>query len=272
MSAPAAARSVVVDDATASALGSLRTLRSVDEIVDAAPQVLTRMGFERVIFSDVSDGVWTPLEIHIPRDAPWALDILEAGRSAPQDLSPTLIETDMIKQRRPYIVSQVQDNPRVNRPIAAASKSSAYLAAPVVVGDEVGVLLHVDRYFGGASFSGFEATQLAVFAEALGMAIERAQLTERLARVAADLGSLTMGISGFSTREPAAPTKPASPLADLTPREQEVADLVAEGYTNGRIAAELFLSEATVKSHVKHILRKVGASHRAEAVAKLLRS
>ncbi|RYJ00529.1 MAG: GAF domain-containing protein, partial [Actinomycetales bacterium] len=176
VSALAAAQSVVVDDVTARAVSSLRSLRTVDEIVDAAPQVLTSMGFERVIFSDVTDGVWTPLEIHIPRDAPWARDILEAGRSAPQELTPQLIETDMIRQRRPYIVREVQDNPRVNQPIAMSSRSSQYLAAPVTVGDQVGVLLHVDRYFGGAPFSSFEATQLAVFAEALGMAIERAQL------------------------------------------------------------------------------------------------
>jgi DNA-binding NarL/FixJ family response regulator len=48
--------------------------------------------------------------------------------------------------------------------------------------------------------------------------------------------------------------------------------MVAGGLTNAQIAAELVLSEATVKTHVKHVLRKLGARHRAEAVALFLRT
>lgn len=43
------------------------------------------------------------------------------------------------------------------------------------------------------------------------------------------------------------------------------------GHTNARIARRLVISEGTVKSHVKHILRKLGAANRAEAVARWLR-
>jgi DNA-binding NarL/FixJ family response regulator len=53
----------------------------------------------------------------------------------------------------------------------------------------------------------------------------------------------------------------------LTPREWEVVDLLYEGRTTEQIAESLVLSVETVRSHVKHILRKLGARSRAEAVA-----
>ena len=55
-------------------------------------------------------------------------------------------------------------------------------------------------------------------------------------------------------------------VADLTNREMQVLALVARGMTNTEIAAELFLSVETVKSHVKHIYTKTGAQGRAQLV------
>jgi DNA-binding NarL/FixJ family response regulator len=52
----------------------------------------------------------------------------------------------------------------------------------------------------------------------------------------------------------------------LTAREWEVIDLLHEGHTTDQIAAILVLSTETIRSHVKHILRKLGASSRQEAV------
>jgi DNA-binding NarL/FixJ family response regulator len=56
------------------------------------------------------------------------------------------------------------------------------------------------------------------------------------------------------------------PIA-LTPREQEVLRLVAEGRTNGEIGAELFISTKTASVHVSNILAKLGVSSRTEAAA-----
>ncbi|MFI5583786.1 response regulator [Amycolatopsis sp. NPDC051758] len=52
----------------------------------------------------------------------------------------------------------------------------------------------------------------------------------------------------------------------LTTREAEVLVLVARGLTNPEIAAELYIGEATVKTHINNTFAKIGARHRAEAV------
>jgi DNA-binding NarL/FixJ family response regulator len=63
-----------------------------------------------------------------------------------------------------------------------------------------------------------------------------------------------------------APPRDASVLDDLTEREREVLVLVARGMTNGDIAKHLFLSEGTVKTHVKRIFSKLGLHDRTQAV------
>jgi DNA-binding NarL/FixJ family response regulator len=56
-------------------------------------------------------------------------------------------------------------------------------------------------------------------------------------------------------------------IEDLSPREREVLELMAEGLRNREIAERLFLSEATVKTHVRHLLDKLRLRNRAEAAA-----
>ncbi|HEY2569963.1 MAG TPA: response regulator transcription factor [Solirubrobacteraceae bacterium] len=61
-------------------------------------------------------------------------------------------------------------------------------------------------------------------------------------------------------------TPPATLPDDLTPREAEVLALIARGLSNREIAAELFVSEATVKTHINHVFSKINARDRAQAV------
>jgi DNA-binding NarL/FixJ family response regulator len=63
-------------------------------------------------------------------------------------------------------------------------------------------------------------------------------------------------------------TEPETSAAEeLSEREQEVLGWVAQGATNKRIAAELCITERTVKAHVTNIFNKLGVNSRAEAVA-----
>ncbi len=65
------------------------------------------------------------------------------------------------------------------------------------------------------------------------------------------------------------PAEPISPAAALTPRERETMRWVAQGLTTSQIAKRMDISRGTVRTHVGRILEKLGATTRAEAVARL---
>ena len=65
---------------------------------------------------------------------------------------------------------------------------------------------------------------------------------------------------------------PEVPADGLTPREAEVLAVIAEGLSNAEVAARLYVSEATVKTHVNHLLAKTGARDRAALVTYAFRT
>jgi len=71
------------------------------------------------------------------------------------------------------------------------------------------------------------------------------------------------GLLARALRDDSGPVDPA--LAELTPREREILDLLAAGRSNKLIARELDLAVGTVKVHVKNLLKKLGLKNRVEA-------
>jgi DNA-binding NarL/FixJ family response regulator len=74
-------------------------------------------------------------------------------------------------------------------------------------------------------------------------------------------------VSHFVARPPTGAARPAGLLAELSERETEVLKLVGRGLSNAEIAEALVISQATVKTHVRHVLQKLGLRDRVQAVA-----
>lgn len=96
-----------------------------------------------------------------------------------------------------------------------------------------------------------------------------AQLLEAVRTVASGEAVVAPGITRrlldeFASRPP--PGREPEILADLTAREREVFVLIGQGRTNNEIAAELYLSTATVKTHVNSLFRKLDVRDRVHAV------
>lgn len=64
-----------------------------------------------------------------------------------------------------------------------------------------------------------------------------------------------------------APVHPCGDLAHVSDRERDIMNVLSRGFTNTEIAQELFISEKTVKNHINRLFAKLGARHRAEAMA-----
>ncbi|KOG25670.1 MULTISPECIES: response regulator [Streptomyces] len=108
----------------------------------------------------------------------------------------------------------------------------------------------------------------AIEAGATGYLLKDALLEELLAAVRAAAEGYAVLSPAVASRLVSAARGPAAPVDEtLSAREREVLTLVARGTSNRRIAAELFISEATVKTHLTHIYGKLGVNDRAAAVA-----
>jgi DNA-binding NarL/FixJ family response regulator len=113
--------------------------------------------------------------------------------------------------------------------------------------------------------AGREQIALAVRSAAAGQSVLDPVAQASLLRAAAppDVGTTTTSSSSSSS---SGSSGPASLPDDLTPREADVLRAIAAGHSNPEIAAELFISEVTVKSHINHLFAKIRARSRAEAV------
>jgi DNA-binding CsgD family transcriptional regulator len=278
------------------ALARLRRIDTTAQLIERCPQeVCEGCGFERAVISRVVNAEWFISNAHYSHDPQWARDFVEFSQSqAHPRLDHMILETEMIRRRAPALVPDATMDPRSYKPLVDHAQVRSYVAAPIMPAGRVIGFLHADYRYTRRAVDVLDRDVLWAFAEGFGHAFERAVLRERLQaqrveirrmmrateEIIDDLCTAEIQLGAVSESESAAVVRtgasifsaPQSRLDSLlTKREVEVLSLMSQGATNAGIADDLVISEGTVKSHVKHILRKLRASNRAEAVSRYLR-
>jgi DNA-binding CsgD family transcriptional regulator len=255
---------------------------------DAPGELRDACGFTRVMISRARGSRWYPDTMRVGDGADPAADEFERfateGNEIP--LGQMLPETQMVRQGVAVLVADPASDLRAYRPLVRVTRTPGYVAAPVMIGRRVIGFFHADRAGQRSPVTAGDRECISFFAGEFSLLFERAVLAERIERLRTDAGSALRHTAAdldadaraglaLETLGPdaARPADAPAPRRDalLTPRERDVIDLLATGATNRAIARELVVSPDTIKTHVSSVLHKLGASSRADAVARHLR-
>jgi DNA-binding CsgD family transcriptional regulator len=196
-----------------------------------------------------------------------ASDFARFLRAAHPQLTSCPPEFEAVQRQLPILVANAQKRDDVYRPLVHAARAEAYIVAPMIRGDRVIGLLHADRYpVVDRQLDVLDRDLLWTFATGLADLVDRAAARGLHGNGWRADGEPADEVPVAAAVGPSAVSPSSGPLTLLTSREHEVLALLAEGASNAAIASRLVISEATVKSHVRHILRKLRAANRTEAV------
>ena len=269
------------------ALRSLRQTSSPAALFRQAARALSReAGFARAAVFSLRDHALTPESVCARGDLDEGdrLWLRVAGKTV--RLGPWQLESEVLRRRTVVLVEDAPGNPHA---LALLPDSRSYVVAPVTYQAEAIALIHADHGASGPPVTELDRAALWAFSEGLSYALERSTLEERLRRHS-ERGLALARSAEASVEELVNPAialpRPVGrssrgqprigpgrgPLEMLTPREHEVLVMLADGETNARIAQRLVVSEDTVKTHVKHILRKLGVRNRSQAVSRYFRT
>jgi LuxR family transcriptional regulator, regulator of acetate metabolism len=264
----------------ADAVRRLGEIGSPQGILERAAEELGMSSeFDRVILGEVRGDELHVRALWSGEDPDAATTALEQLRRTPVRLEYPSIEDEVARGQRTELVEARAPRSRANRRLAEVLGWEGYVVTALVVQSNAVGLLHADATAGGRLPDALDAEVATRYAEGLAGVFERAVLREMLQLhhhelrsgvewMGARLGQLATGAGDVSA---------ASDLGDsgstdaLTARELDVLRLLARGQTNLEIARELVVREGTVKYHVKNILRKMGATSRADAVSRYAR-
>jgi LuxR family transcriptional regulator, regulator of acetate metabolism len=265
----------------ADAIRHLGEIGSPQGILDRAAEELgTRSEFDRVLLCEVRGDALHALTMWSAQDRDEARATLEELRRSPIRLEYPSVEDEVARRPRTEIVSARAPRSRAAARLAQVLGWDSYVVSALVVqGNTVG-LLHADAFVGARELDGLDAEVASRYAEGLAGVFERAVLREMLQlhhrelHSAVEWMSARLGQLAASTSDWGSAAGGGGPhgVEALTPRELDVLRLLARGQTNLEIARQLVVREGTVKYHVKNILRKLGATSRADAVSRYARA
>jgi DNA-binding CsgD family transcriptional regulator len=278
-------------------LAALRQAESVEAIVARAPQAACdACGLDRAIIYRVRGNDMYAEAAYVRDDPGSAREFVEWSQDNPGPLQDRILESEMVRRRIPLLVLDAFNHP--DTPMIEHYQTHSYITAPIMPDGRVIGFLNADKAFQApgdpAGVDEFDRDALWAFVEGLGSAIERAHVREKIRgkleeadrlmaqvrTVVSDLLQSNVELVQQDERLASPATGAAAALLGnatspvqqlLSRREIEVLELAADGWTNPRIAERLFISEATVKSHIGQILRKLGVTNRVEATRLYLR-
>jgi DNA-binding CsgD family transcriptional regulator len=273
-------------------LDRLRRLANSAALIDrVCPEVIEACGFRRAILTRVENDEWLPWMAYFPDDRELEQRFTEwmnQQRFPAADLGRDLL------RMQPVVVRDAHADQRAYGPMLEFSKTESFVAAPITPAGRLVGVLYADNYPSEQPMGDLDRDLLWAFAEDFGRTYERVVLIERmrtqqvhinkafefaenmmssLANAEIELSRTLEGRMPSGDEPPyGTPAGPTPAAVDelLTAREAEVLAMMVRGASNAVIAEQLIIKEGTVKSHVKHILRKLDAVNRAEAISRYI--
>ena len=271
-------------------LDRLRRVASSAALLDrVCAEVVECCGFPRAMLTRVEGDWWLPWMAYFSDDRELEQRFVEWMNTQRfrADLGRNLLAL------RPVVVRDAVARARGFAPMIEFSKTPSYVAAPISPAGRLVGVLYGDPGPSGRPVDEIDRDILSAFADDFGLIYARVALVERmraqrerieeafgfaenmmssLANAEIELARTPEGRLPANGDEPElAATSPPQAIEELlTAREAEVLAMMVRGASNAVIAEQLIVKEGTVKSHVKHILRKLDAVNRAEAISKYL--
>ncbi|OXR41262.1 Transcriptional regulatory protein LiaR [Nocardia cerradoensis] len=257
------------------AVTRMRSAASVEALIRQTCSELTgTLEFRRASYSVIDDAGCTLRYVHPGTGSP------PSPSCDPRQ--PNAAEQDCLIERRSVLVDSTAGE-QSHDYIAKILDTTHYVVAPVILGSDARALIHAARDLPWTVDS-TDLRLLDIVAATFAVIHEREVRADRMQRqrqsilaavrqLASETDSFAgldvdLGLEGTSIR----PGSPAQPIRAavhelLTPREAEVLGLIVDGASNNEIAEQLVITVETVKSHVKQVLRKLGAVNRSEAIS-----
>lgn len=243
-------------------------------------ELISSGGFGRAVYSDVEGLIVRPA--HAARASDDGITDSDFSDDHDFDAGPGSVEYTCLTAAGPPLLA---DDAHAHPAMADMLDSTDYVVAPILASSTVIGMLHVAAR-APLAIDGRDLECLGVYQGAAGAAFSRDAWSEvavghytavrqAVTAVVEDAGriiSADFEIGGVTSSDAQVPRlqSPAINFAieeSLTKRETEVMRLIAQGLSNAEIAERLFIGVETVKSHVKKVLRKIGAVNRSEAIS-----
>lgn len=235
--------------------------------------VATSCDFARVMLSRVDGAHWRPWAVSWATDPEYDRHFATHLRGTRIPFADAPAEERAHRDRTPIVLEPGA------APAPLVGLARTYVVVPLTGSSGVFGLVHADHGRTTRRIEPIDPDALWLLADGFARRYERALLGERLRTQQALLRAALAELEAASaSAAPIAlhpgPSDPRStairrppPVTLLSARERDVADLLAKGCNNAVIARELIIVEGTVKTHVKNVMRKLGAGTRAEAIA-----